>query len=550
MRLVLQRRAGAVKKPRTKHQTDGRPSYDRRLAGAAEAAQNGAVPPDAGVETDASVTRGEREGLKREFSLWSIFALAFAFISPIVALYGIFAFAFTSAGPAAWWGFWIVLAGQLLVAFVFAELASRWPFEGSLYQWSRRLIHETYGWFTGWAYMWTLMITMTAVSYGAAGFVPVVLDIDPFEPGTQLLVALGFVAFGTLMNASGRTALKVFMAASIGAEVIGSLGIGTVLLFFHNEHGLGTLFESAGAVGSGGGGYLWAGFLAAVAFIGWAYVGFDTAASVSEECTDPRRDVPKAVILSLVTVAIVVSYASLALILAIPDYGAVLSGKVVDPVADTITFQLGSGITRPLFGLFIVGFTASLIAIQTNCSRIMWAFARADVLPASRYLRKLSPGARLPHGTILTTCAIAAILLVSTQSEDLYLTLVSMATGGFYISFALPVLGALWVRLKGRWTPSAFSLGRWGLVVAVAASVWTVFEYLNIAWPRAVDVPWYQDWAVFVMTGIVLVLGVAVYLWVRPNVLSAENRLEDDETAVHWSEPAPAEPQPQPPSPA
>jgi amino acid transporter len=492
--------------------------------------------PDAPGEADRSAIGAEGEGLKREFSLWAIFALAFAFISPIVALYGIFTFSFTSAGPAAWWGFFVVLAGQLLVAFVFAELASRWPYEGSLYQWARRLVHESYGWFTGWAYMWTLMITMTAVSYGAAGFVPIVLGLDPFKPSTQLLVALGFVVFGTLMNLAGRTALKFFMAASIGAEVLGSIGIGTVLLFFHNEHGLGSLFDSAGA-GTGPGGYLWAGFFGAVAFIGWAYVGFDTAASVSEECTEPERDVPKAIILSLVTVALVVSYASLALILAIPDYGAVISGKVADPVADTISFQLGSGITKPLFALFIVGFTASLIAIQTNCSRIMWAFARADVLPASEHLRRLSPGARLPRGTILTTFVIASVLLVSTQSEDLYLTLVSMATGGFYFSFAMPVLGATWARLKGRWVPAQWSLGRWGLTVAIAASIWTVFEYINIAWPRAEGVPWYQDWAVLLMTGIVAVLGFVAYIPGRAKLRAAEERLGADPTAIHWTEP-------------
>src|SRR5215213_2193034 len=130
------------------------------------------VSADGAVEAQVAAMRGEEEGLKREFSLFAIFALAFAFISPIVALYGIFAFSITSAGPAMWWGFFVVLAGQLLVAMVFAELASRWPFEGSLYQWSRRLFHETYGWFAGWAYMWTLMITMVAVAYGAAGFVP------------------------------------------------------------------------------------------------------------------------------------------------------------------------------------------------------------------------------------------------------------------------------------------------------------------------------------------------------------------------------------------
>lgn len=497
------------------------------------------TPPDGAADVQpAAAMRGEEEGLKREFSLWAIFALAFAFISPIVALYGIFTFSVTSGGPAAWWGFFVVLGGQLLVALVFAELASRWPYEGSLYQWSRRLIHETYGWFTGWAYMWTLMITMVAVAYGAAGFVPVVLGIDPFSPGEQLLVAFGFVLFGTLMNMLSRAALKFFMGASIGAEVIGSIGIGAVLLIFHNEQGLGILFESQGA-GQGSGGYLWAGFFGAVAFIGWAYVGFDTAASVAEEVKEPRRDIPKAVILSLVTVALVVSFASLALILAIPDWGAVISGDVADPVAETITTQLGSDVTKPLFALFIIGFTASLIAIQTNCSRIMWAFARADVLPASTFLRRLTPGARLPRGTILTTFVIASILLVSTQSENLYLTLVSMATGGFYISFALPVLGALWVRLKGRWRPADYSLGQWGLLVAVAASVWTVFEYVNIAWPRAEGVPWYQDWAVLLMSGIVLALGVIVYMTIRSKLEAAEDRLEDDPDAIHWGESPP-----------
>jgi amino acid transporter len=318
--------------------------------------------------------------------------------------------------------------------------------------------------------------------------------------------------------------------------VMGSIGIGTVLLFFHNEQPLSSLFESAGA-GVGSGGYIWAGFFAAVGFIGWTYVGFETAGSVAEETPRPRTDVPKAIILSLVTVAAVVSYASLALILAIPDFGAVISGEVVDPVADTVTFQLGEDITRPLFVLFIIGFTASLLAIQTNCSRVMWAFARADVLPASGVLKRLTPGARLPFATIITTGVIAAILLVSTQSEDVYLTLVSMATGGFYLSFGLPVVAQLIARLRGKWVPGEWNLGRWGMTVAVVGSIWVVFEYFNIAWPRAEGVPWYQDWAVFVMTGIVGALGVVAYLIVRPKVLAAEDRLVADPSSVDWSGP-------------
>ena len=62
------------------------------------------------------VTPAERpQQLRREFSLWSAFAFAFAFISPIVALYGIFGLALSAAGPSFWWGFLLVFSGQFLV---------------------------------------------------------------------------------------------------------------------------------------------------------------------------------------------------------------------------------------------------------------------------------------------------------------------------------------------------------------------------------------------------------------------------------------------------
>src|SRR5215213_9434396 len=75
--------------------------------------------------------------LNKGFTFRSAFALAFADVSPIVALYAIFTLALFSAGPAFFWAFPVVLAGQLLVAAVFGELASRFPFAGSVYQWAR-----------------------------------------------------------------------------------------------------------------------------------------------------------------------------------------------------------------------------------------------------------------------------------------------------------------------------------------------------------------------------------------------------------------------------
>jgi amino acid transporter len=177
----------------------------------------------------------KESALKREFSLSSAFAFAFAFISPIVALYGIFGLALTTAGPSFWWAFPLVFCGQLLVALVFSMLVSRWPLEGSIYQWSRQLLGEKLGWFAGWAYLWTLVIAMATVALGAAGFLADIFSIPPEDTVSKVWIAFGILVSGTVLNMIGRGVLKVFMMASIVAEVVGSLGLGTWLLMFHRH---------------------------------------------------------------------------------------------------------------------------------------------------------------------------------------------------------------------------------------------------------------------------------------------------------------------------
>src|SRR5579875_122143 len=108
--------------------------------------------------------------LKRGFTFRSAFSLAFADVSPIVALYTVFSIVVALAGVGFWLAFPIVFLGQLLVAAVFGEVSSRWPLAGSVYQWSRHLIGPRYGWFTAWAYIWGLTIALAALAYGAAGF--------------------------------------------------------------------------------------------------------------------------------------------------------------------------------------------------------------------------------------------------------------------------------------------------------------------------------------------------------------------------------------------
>jgi amino acid transporter len=457
--------------------------------------------------------------LRREFSLWSAFAFAFAFISPIVALYGIFALAISAAGPSFWWGFLLVFGGQLLVALVFATLVSRWPLEGSIYQWSRRLLGTTYGWFAGWVYMWTLVIAMATVAIGAAGFIANIVGVQTPSGRTLALIALGILLAGTAVNLVGRRALKIFMVGSIIAEVIGSIGLGTWLLLFHRHNSLSVLFEGGGPqVGTWA--YLSGPFLMAVAFIGWSFVGFESAGAIAEEVHEPRRDLPKAVLFSLVFIALVVAYSSLAIVLAIPDLGAVAAGTVADPVYNTLTTALGAGIAKPVEVLFVIGFLASFLALQTSASRVIWAYARDGAMPAAGVLVRLRGKARIPVMAILVTTVIgSALFLLSIVAGNVYSLMVNFTAGGFYLAFLFPLIGFLVVLIRGAWRPAKFSLGRAALPVAVVAAVWAVLQFLNIAWPRAVSAQRYLDWSVWIGVVVLAVIGAAVYASVRSRIV-------------------------------
>lgn len=471
--------------------------------------------------TSESLTVNPDHVLKREFSLWSSFAFAFAFISPIVALYGIFGLAIGTAGGTFWFGFLLVFGGQLLVALVFAQLVSRWPIEGSIYQWSRRLVGNGYGWFAGWAYTWTLVIAMATVALGAAGFLANIFGIDQPTASQKAWIAFVILLAGTALNLVGRQALKLFMSASIVAEVIGSLGLGTWLLLFHREQPLSVLTKGIGD-GVGNGYFALSGpFLVAVAFIGWSFVGFESAGAIAEEVHEPRRNLPKAVIFSLTFIALVVTYSSLAIILAIPNLANVTSAPdaadhVADPVYFALTNALGAGVARPVEVLFVVGFLASFLALQTSASRVIWAYARDNALPAPHLLARLSTGQKQPVIAILVTTVVgAALFLLSNLSPNVYLLMVNFTTGGFFLAFLFPLVGALVVQLRGTWRPGPWTLGRGSLVVTVAAVVWALFEFLNISWPRPVNADRYLDWSVWIAVAVLGAVGAAIFLAVR-----------------------------------
>jgi len=462
---------------------------------------------------------GYEQELKRGLSFWSNFAIGFAYISPVVGLYAIIGLATFAAGPAWVWALPIVLAGQLLVASVFAELASEFPLAGGIYQWTRRLTGPRYAWFAGWAYAWTVTFTVTAVSYFGSVWLAALFDVTP-SANQQVLWAFGVLALATLVNAVGLNPLKYVVNVGIAAELVASVLIGILLLLFFREHPISFLWEGLGAERNIGGSWF-VGFLAALAVSGWAFIGFDACGAVSEEVKGARRSVPRAILFSLSSVGAVIILNSVAIGLASRDTSSVISGAVLDPVTPAVVGAFGGWVETPFELVAFVAFLACVIAIQATATRVLFSLSRDRMLPGSDIMRRVAPN-QVPLGALAFVAVAASAGLLLGLDTAAVGTLITFGTGGYYITFCLVCSAALVARLAGRWTPGgSFRLGRWGLPINVLAVLWLIFEAVNMAWPRASlappGAPFWQVWAVVLVSAVLVLVGTLYVLINRPH---------------------------------
>ena len=125
-----------------------------------------------GASEDARLrSLGYTPQLNRVLGLFSNFAVAFTYLSPMVGIYSLFVIGLGMGGPAYIWLTFIPVAGMLFVALVFGELASNYPVAGALFQYSKFTVGPRYGWFVGWFYGFALLITVAAVDTGVVGYV-------------------------------------------------------------------------------------------------------------------------------------------------------------------------------------------------------------------------------------------------------------------------------------------------------------------------------------------------------------------------------------------
>jgi amino acid transporter len=442
------------------------------------------TPAHAGAADAAELQRhGYRQEFERTIHRFASFAVAFSFISITTGIFTTYGLVLTTSGPVGIWTWIIAALGQLAVSLVFGSFAARIPLTGYSYQWFSRLANPVAGWCLGWISFTFLAVVVCSVDYALAQVVfPTLFGYTGTETNEWLVTAAILVAQALLIAYGTRQTSQVNNAA-VATELIGIVGL-TVLLIvvaaLKGDIDFGNLFTKGAAAHTAGYGHfgltalgpLWFAFLLGA----YTIVGFESAANLAEETSEPHRVVPRAMWTAVALSGLVGLVFLIAVTVAAGD--TVALAKSGTPVADVVTHTLGNVIGKVFLVLVSVSiFACGLVIMLTNV-RLTWAMSRDRRFPLSGVLRRIDKRHGTPVlATVFVLVIAEVILAVFAHNSKALVNLFSASTLLPAIIYLLTV-GLYLVKRRSLPREEGFHLGRLEIPALVVAVVWLVFEVL------------------------------------------------------------------------
>jgi len=411
-----------------------------------------------------------------------------------------------NGGPAVIFLFIFTAFACGFAAFAYAEFASLLPVSGSAYTYSYVAFGELIAWIIGWALIMEYAVGNITVAVSWSGYftslcesagwhVPAWAQVDYVSARDGFAVADGLLKGGTSMsaltdaqreaweawtNAPALGGLRVIL--DIPAMAMSILITGLVYIGIRESKNAGNamvvlkmavvvLVILVGAfyvdtdnwhpfVPNGFGGVM-----AGVSSVFFAYIGFDALSTTAEECKNPQRDLPRAMVYSIIICTVL--YILIALVLT-----GMISYKeldVNDPLAyvfDKINLKWFSGIIAVSA---VVAMAGVFLVFQLGQPRIWMTMSRDGLLPKS--FSRIHPRFHTPDFSTTVTGLFVVIPMLFIPSD----TVLDLCSMGTLFAFVLVCAGVL----KLQMTPDAprgkfrtpYINGKWIFPLLIAGAV-------------------------------------------------------------------------------
>ncbi len=450
-----------------------------------------AVPPPAGRPSGlgAAVMRrkpverlvaegGQGEGgqLKRSLSMWQLTMISIG-ATLGTGIFVVLGEAVPKAGPAVVVSFVIAGLTALFSALSYAELAGTIPVSGSSYSYAYATMGELIAWICGWCLILEYGVSVAAVAVGWGQYLNELLSgtigltipgwmANPPGQGGYLnipallvvLLAMGFLLGGAKESARANTIMVMVKIASLilfCAVAFTGIRAGNYKPFM--PLGLG-------------------GVSAAGASLFFSYIGFDAASTAGEEAKNPKRDLPRAIMLSLLIVTALYCLVALVAVGAMPwkQFGN----------ADAALAQIMKDVTGQDFWSVllaagaVIAIASVVLTVMYGQTRILFSMSRDGLVP--KLFARVSPKSGIPVANTVIVSLFCGVLAAVVPLG----ALADATSIGTLFAFALVNAAVIVLRRTRPDMPRSFKVAFSPVTPAIGflLCLWMMGSFETITW--------------------------------------------------------------------
>ncbi|TDL19592.1 amino acid transporter [Rickenella mellea] len=437
---------------------------------------------------------GYASEFKREFSLIETIAFSFSIMGVIASVSSTFSFPLVSGGHVGMvFGWLIPCLFVMTIAASMAELASSMPTSAGLYYFSAKLAPPKWSalasWITGWANVTGQVTLVCSIDFTCAQMITTALAVGSDGrislgngPTFGILIAILF-AHGIVCSAATSILARLnlfYVLVNVGTTIAAIIA----LLVCSGNKGervstkdAFTLFENNTGWDNGG----WA-FLLAFTAPMWTLTGYDSAAHISEETAGAAKAAPIAILVGVAGTATLGWLTLIAASFATSSVSDILSTSLSLPMGQLFLNVLGKQGMLAIWSFIIVVQFVTGAAQGVDASRVVFAFARDNALPGSRFWKKMNPYTQTPVNAVWLVMVCSGLCGLLGFSATALSSLAGASVIGLYTSYAAPIFLRI-TSGRHKLVPGPFTLGKWYMPLGIIAVSWVTFIVVLLIFP-------------------------------------------------------------------
>jgi amino acid transporter len=407
-----------------------------------------------------------------------------------------------------WWALMLV-AFFLPYGLVSAELGTTYTGEGGLFDWVKRAFGRKWGSRVAWYYWINFALWMASLAVLSVGVIEQAFGIE-IPLYIALPVQLAFIWIVSYLSNHSVAESAILINIATVFKIIIMVALGVLGIYFAVTHGVANPIESPADLLPGIDG------ISFVAIIIFNFLGFEVVTTFAGEMEEPKRQIPRALLLGGILVAVFYIFASFGIGVAIPLNELTASGGLLDSFAFFFdNLGIASVFLVVIALMFIYTLVINLLSWALGVNYVAMYAADNDALPKV-FSRRKKGAEDIPFGASMVNGVVASVLV-------LVAPLITMVTGDeeiFWSFFALQIITLLASYLilfpafrKLRHidpdTERPFKVGGGPVLLNIITWVPMVLLALSvifcITWPE--EEGWVVDWTLLVGALVAIITG-------------------------------------------